>query len=84
MTIGFTWKRGIEKNLAKKLYRMERQLLQRHPDCLLKMPQEVKDAVQQKKIPQRCVDKIVKEHEVRLKRVAQPTVIRPKRMNRYG
>ncbi len=44
------------------------------------MPQEVKDAQQHKKIPQRCIDKLTKEHEMYLRRVKMPTVPRPARL----
>ncbi len=74
------WHIGAERYLKHKIYRLERELLTRHPDRVLQMPQEVKDAVQQKKIPQRCIDKLTKEHEMYLRRVKMPTVSRPPRL----
>ncbi len=44
------------------------------------MPQEVKDAMVKKAIPQRCIDKLTKEHEMYLRRVKMPTVPRPARL----
>jgi len=73
------WHTGAAKALKHKIYRLERELLTRHPDRVLQMPQEVKDAIQQKKIPQRCIDKLTKEHEMYLRRVKMPTVLRPPR-----
>ncbi len=75
------WHKGAEACLKKKIYRLERELLTRHPDRVLQMPQEVKDAVQQKKIPQRCIDKLTKEHEMYLRRVKMPTIPRPPRLS---
>ncbi len=74
------WHTGAEKYLKKKIYRLERELLTGHPDRKLSMPQEVKDAQQQKKIPQRCIDKLTKEHEFYLRRVRMPTIKRPERL----
>ncbi len=74
------WHTGAEKYLKKKIYRLERELLTGHPDRKLTMPQEVKDAQQHKKIPQRCIDKLTKEHEFYLRRVRMPVVKRPDRM----
>ncbi len=79
MTHILFWKKARERALAKKIYRLERELLTGHADRKLTMPQEVKDAQQHKKIPQRCVDKITKEYEMFVKRVHTPTVKRPDR-----
>ncbi len=75
------WHKGAEKFLKKKIYRLERELLTRHPDRLIEMPQEVKDAIQKKAIPQRCIDKLTKEHEMYHRRIAMPTVTRPTRLS---
>ncbi len=75
------WHKGAERYLKHKIYRLERELLTRHPDRVLQMPQEVKDAIQQKKIPQRCIDKLTKEHEMYLRRVKMPTIARPARLS---
>ncbi len=80
MTHILFWKKRRELSLAKKIYRLERELLTGHPDRKLTMPQEVKDCQQHKKIPQRCVDKITKEHEAYIRRVHTPTVTRPTRL----
>ncbi len=79
MTHILFWKKARERALAKKIYRLERELLTGHPDRKLTMPQEVKDCQQHKKIPQRCVDKITKEYEMFVKRVHMPTIKRPDR-----
>ncbi len=73
------WHKGQEKALKKKIYRLERELLTRHPDRLITMPQEVKDAQQHKKIPQRCIDKLTLEHKMYVKRITMATVARPER-----
>ncbi len=75
------WHIGAERCLKKKIYRLERELLTGHPDRKLTMPQEVKDAQQHKKIPQRCIDKLTKEHEMYRRRVVMPTIKRPDRMS---
>ncbi len=75
------WHKGQDWNLKKKIYRLERELLTRHPDRLISMPQEVKDAVNQKKIPQRCIDKLTKEHEMYVRRITVPKVDRPRRLS---
>ncbi len=75
------WHVGAERYLKHKIYRLERELLTRHPDRVLSMPQEVKDAIQHKKIPQRCIDKLTKEHEMYLRRVKMPTI---KRLERFS
>ncbi len=62
-----------------KIYRLERALLVGNADKLISMPQEVKDAQQHKKIPQRCIDKITKEHIAYIRRVHTPTIKRPDR-----
>ncbi len=72
-------KKQREQALKMQIYRLERELLTGHPDKKLTMPQEVKDAQQQKKIPQRCIDKITKEHLAYVRRVHTPTVQRPSR-----
>ncbi len=74
------WRKAAEKTLAHKIYRLERELLTGHPDRKLTMPQEVKDAQQHKKIPQRCIDKLRKEHEMYLRRVQMPPIKRPQRL----
>ncbi len=75
------WHIGAERYLKHKIYRLERELLTRHPDRVLQMPQEVKDAIQHKKIPQRCIDKLTKEHEMYLRRVKMPPISRPPRLS---
>ncbi len=75
------WHTGAEKYLKKKIYRLERELLTGHLDRKLSMPQEVKDTQQHKKIPQRCIDKLTKEHEMYLRRVKMPTIQRPPRLS---
>ncbi len=75
------WHKGQDWNLKKRIYRLERELLTRHPDKLITMPQEVKDAVQQKKLPQRCIDKLKTEHEMRMRRISVPKVDSPKRLS---
>ncbi len=81
MTHILFWKKARERALKKKIYRLERELLTGHPDRKITMPQEVKDAQAQKKIPQRCVDKITKEYEMFVKRVHTPTIKRPDRFS---
>ncbi len=73
------WKKQRDRALKMTIYRMERALLVGNPDKLITMPQEVKDAQQQKKIPQRCIDKITKEHLAYVRRVHTPTIKRPDR-----
>ncbi len=75
------WHRGQAKHLKKKIYRLERELLTGHSDRRISMPQEVKDAQAKKAIPQRCIDKLTKEHELYLRRVKMPTVERPTRLS---
>ncbi len=73
------WKKQRDQALKMKIYRLERALLVGNPDKLISMPQEVKDAQAKKAIPQRCVDKITKEHEAYIRRVHTPTIKRPDR-----
>ncbi len=80
MTHIYFWKKQRDQALKMTIMRMEHNLLTGHPDLKIKMPQEVKDAQQHKKIPQRCIDKITKEHEAYIRRVHTPTVIRPQRL----
>ncbi len=75
------WKKQRDKALAKKIYRLERELLTGHIDRKITMPQEVKDAQAKKAIPQRCIDKITKEHEAYVRRVHVPSVKRPERLS---
>jgi len=74
------WKKQRDQALKMTIYRLERRLLTGHPDAKILMPQEVKDCQQHKKIPQRCVDKITKEHEAYIRRVHTPTIKRPSRI----
>ncbi len=73
------WKKQRDQALKMKIYRLERALLVGNPDKLISMPQEVKDAQAKKAIPQRCIDKITKEHEAYIRRVHTPTIKRPDR-----
>ncbi len=73
------WKKQRDKALKMTIYRLERRLLTGHPDSKIIMPQEVKDAQNKKAIPQRCIDKITKEHEAYIRRVHTPTIKRPDR-----
>ncbi len=75
------WHTGAAACLKKKIYRLERELLTGHLDRKLTMPQEVKDAQSKGKIPQRCIDKLTKEHEMYLRRVKMPTIARPPRLS---
>ncbi len=75
------WKKQRDRALKMTIYRLERRLLTGHIDAVLTMPQEVKDAQQHKKMPQRCIDKIIKEHEAYIRRVHTPTVKRPDRFS---
>ncbi len=75
------WRKAAEKTLKHKIYRLERELLTGHPDRKLSMPQEVKDAQAKKQIPQRCIDKLTKEHEMYIRRVSMPPIKRPDRLS---
>ncbi len=75
------WHVGQDWNLKKKIYRLERELLTGHPDRRISMPQEVKDAQQHKKLPQRCIDKLTLEHKMYVRRITVPKVERPKRLS---
>ncbi len=75
------WHRGQDKFLKKQIYRLERELLTRHPDRLIDKPQEVKDAISKGKIPQRCIDQLIKEHDAYKRRINVPTVQRPQRLS---
>ncbi len=78
---GFNWKKAQKRTLAKNLYRLERELLTRHPEKLVTMPEEVKICAKSHKLPQHCVDKLTREHSRFILRATMPAIERPKRLS---
>ncbi len=78
----FNYPRGARKNLEKKIYRLERQYLQGHPDCKISNPADVKETQQKKKLPQHCIDKLTQEWEAYQRRQVVPPPHKEPRMNR--
>ncbi len=80
---GFTWKRGIEKNLFKKLYRKQRRLATNHPDEMIANPQECQKQKNKDPLLEHCAVKIREAHEAYQRKSATPTIKTEKRFNRF-
>ncbi len=81
--MGFTWQKGRDNCLAKKLYRKQRQLATNHPDLLIKENQNCKDQKNKDPLLKHCKEKIEKEHDLYQRFVAVPPLKTEKRFNRY-
>ncbi len=79
---GFNWKRGAEKNLLKKKYRLQRELATNHADQMIKNPQDCKTQKNKEPLIKHCCEKLEKEWEAYQRKQAVPEIIKPKRMNR--
>jgi len=79
---GFNWNRGAEKNLAKRLYRKQRQLATNHPDEKIKCLEDCKKQNNKDPLLKHCEDKIVKEWEQYQRKVVVPETEKAPRFNR--
>ncbi len=79
---GFDWKIQLQKAELKKCYRFRRNL-KINPDTRMLHPEEAKLIDQDwSKLPKQCEEKIHKDYEMYLRKIAVPVVINPKRLNR--
>ncbi len=78
----FNWKKGIDKNLQKKLYRKQRQLATNHPDEMILNPQECKEQQNHKPLLKHCEEKIIQAHIAYQRKVSVPLIKTEKRFNR--
>jgi len=81
---GFTWQKQKDKALAKKLYRLQRELATNHPDKLISMPNECKQQKNKEPLLKHCAEKVIAKHESTMRFLAVPPIKREPRFNRYG
>ncbi len=79
---GFTWKRGAEKNLLKKIYRLQRELATNHPDKLITNNQDCKQQKNKEPLLKHCKEKLEKEWEAYQRKIHVPETAKPARFNR--
>ncbi len=79
---GFNWKRGAEKNLAKKIYRLQRELATNHPDRMVTMNQDCKDQKNKEPLLKHCQVEITKKWELYQRKQRTPDIQRPPRFNK--
>ncbi len=80
---GFTWKRGSLKNLAKKKYRLQRELATNHPDRMIEMPEECKQQKNKEPLLKHCSEKLENKWQAYQRKVAVPEIKKEPRMNRF-
>jgi len=78
----FNWKKGTEKNLAKRIYRKQRQLATNHPDLLITANQDCKNQKNKEPLLKHCKEKIEKEWEQYQRKTAVPEIKKTPRFNR--
>ncbi len=79
---GFNWKRGSEKNLQKRIYRLQRELATNHPDHMIKSPQDCKNQKNKDPLLKHCKERLEKEWEAYQRKVTIPETKREPRFNR--
>ncbi len=79
---GFNWKRGSEKNLEKRIYRLQRQLATNHPDKLITNSQDCKMQKNKEPLLKHCKEKLEKEWEAYQRKVQVPSIKTNPRFNR--
>ncbi len=79
---GFTWKRGAEKNLLKKIYRLQRELATNHPDKLISAVQDCKNQKNKEPLLKHCKEKLEKEWESYQRKARVPEIEKVARFNR--
>ncbi len=79
---GFTWKRGAEKNLSKKIYRLQRELATNHPDKLISANQDCKNQKSKEPLLKHCKEKLEKEWEQYQRKNRVPEIKKEARFNR--
>lgn len=83
MTVGYTHKRGILKNLEKQLYRKQRRLATNHQDEMIANPQECQKQKNKDPLLPHCATKIKETHEAYQRKVATPSPKSEPRFNRF-
>ncbi len=79
---GFTWKRGAEKNLSKKIYRLQRELATNHPDKLISNNQDCKQQKNKEPLLKHCKEKLEKEWQSYQRKAIAPEIKKVPRFNK--